>query len=196
MIDAIRILNHPASLTRVTGPGIKSLAKSTSLESYLCQFNALPSTSKPLSTRYACPLQRARQFPHLPIPPSSTPYAPIPTLPIFTSLSFPWPNHHPFILSPHLPCPIPRPSTISLSNSPTNRPPNSPSFTLKMPALNLALIPRDTNLLIKRINNDNWAGHNPGVVLVFCIVFIVAVGLISLFVYRRLLARRAARVGR
>ena len=44
--------------------------------------------------------------------------------------------------------------------------------------------------LVKR---DNWASENAGVVLVFCIVFIVAVGLIILFIYRKLLARKAAR---
>ncbi|MCJ1251630.1 hypothetical protein MMC30_008865 [Trapelia coarctata] len=74
----------------------------------------------------------------------------------------------------------------------------TPPPPIKMPALNLALtplIPRTSSELVKRINNDNWAGHNPGVVLVFCIVFIVALGLISLFVYRKMLARRAARVG-
>ncbi len=44
--------------------------------------------------------------------------------------------------------------------------------------------------LVKR---DNWAGENVGVVLVLCIVFIIAVGLIALFIYRKLLARKAAR---
>ncbi|KAG2012686.1 hypothetical protein GB937_007039 [Aspergillus fischeri] len=37
----------------------------------------------------------------------------------------------------------------------------------------------------------NWASENPGVVLVFCIVFIVGVGIIGLFVYRRWMARKA-----
>ncbi|MCJ1357980.1 MAG: hypothetical protein MMC33_007977 [Icmadophila ericetorum] len=59
-----------------------------------------------------------------------------------------------------------------------------------MAALDYSLISRDAhNILAKRANN--WAGHNPGIILVFCIVFIVAVGLISLFIYRKLLARKA-----
>lgn len=37
----------------------------------------------------------------------------------------------------------------------------------------------------------NWAGENPGVVLVFCIVFIVGVGIICLFAYRKWMARKA-----
>lgn len=37
----------------------------------------------------------------------------------------------------------------------------------------------------------NWASKNPGVVLVFCIVFIVGVGVIALFAYRKWMARKA-----
>ncbi|KAJ5677214.1 uncharacterized protein N7477_002847 [Penicillium maclennaniae] len=43
-------------------------------------------------------------------------------------------------------------------------------------------------LLIKR---SNWASKNPGVILVFCIVFLVALGIIALFAYRRYLKRKA-----
>ncbi|KAJ5612965.1 hypothetical protein N7510_006159 [Penicillium lagena] len=42
--------------------------------------------------------------------------------------------------------------------------------------------------LIKR---KNWAAKNPGVVLVFCIVFLVGCGIASLFIYRRWLKRKA-----
>ncbi|RAK75796.1 uncharacterized protein BO72DRAFT_381739 [Aspergillus fijiensis CBS 313.89] len=42
--------------------------------------------------------------------------------------------------------------------------------------------------LIKR---SNWASRNPGVVLVFCIVFIVAVGIVALLIYRRWMKRKA-----
>ncbi|CAL5868369.1 uncharacterized protein PFLUO_LOCUS2594 [Penicillium psychrofluorescens] len=42
--------------------------------------------------------------------------------------------------------------------------------------------------LIKR---KNWAAKNPGVVLVFCIVFLVGCGIVSLFAYRRWLKRKA-----
>ncbi|KAE8154465.1 hypothetical protein BDV25DRAFT_147723, partial [Aspergillus avenaceus] len=56
-----------------------------------------------------------------------------------------------------------------------------------MPAIT-ALTPRARVEIIKR---SNWAGENPGVILVFCIVFIVAVGIIALFAYRRWMARKA-----
>jgi hypothetical protein len=53
-----------------------------------------------------------------------------------------------------------------------------------------AIALRESHLhhLVKR---RNWASENPGVILVFCIVFIVGVGIISLFVYRRWMARKA-----
>ncbi|KAH8434004.1 uncharacterized protein LDX57_011640 [Aspergillus melleus] len=38
---------------------------------------------------------------------------------------------------------------------------------------------------------SNWASRNPGVVLVFCIVFIVGFGIVSLFLYRQWMARKA-----
>ncbi|OJD10451.1 hypothetical protein AJ78_08543 [Emergomyces pasteurianus Ep9510] len=59
-----------------------------------------------------------------------------------------------------------------------------------MPAL--SLIARDEGVyqLAKR---SNWAGQNAGVMLVFCILFVIAIGLISLFVYRWMLRRKAAR---
>lgn len=37
----------------------------------------------------------------------------------------------------------------------------------------------------------NWASENPGVVLVFCIVFVVSAGIISLFAYRQWMKRKA-----
>ncbi|KAJ5807348.1 hypothetical protein N7447_010804 [Penicillium robsamsonii] len=37
----------------------------------------------------------------------------------------------------------------------------------------------------------NWANRNRGVVLVFCIVFLVVVGIMALFAYRRMLKRKA-----
>jgi hypothetical protein len=52
----------------------------------------------------------------------------------------------------------------------------------------IALRDSHINHLAKR---SNWASENPGVVLVFCIVFLVGVGIISLFVYRRWMARKA-----
>lgn len=45
-----------------------------------------------------------------------------------------------------------------------------------------------THELLKR---HNWASRNPGVILVFCIVFLVALGFCTLFIYRRVLRRKA-----
>ncbi|KUJ15883.1 uncharacterized protein LY89DRAFT_735029 [Mollisia scopiformis] len=47
------------------------------------------------------------------------------------------------------------------------------------------------NLLAKR--EKSWAAREPGVILVFCIVFIVASGLLGLCVSKALAKRRAAR---
>ncbi|CRG91176.1 hypothetical protein PISL3812_08224 [Talaromyces islandicus] len=44
---------------------------------------------------------------------------------------------------------------------------------------------------IHELAKRNWASKNPGVILVFCIVFIVALGVGLLFLYRRLLRKRA-----
>lgn len=50
------------------------------------------------------------------------------------------------------------------------------------------------NQLTKREDDGkNWAHANPGVVLVFCIVFIVGCGIISLFLYRKWMASRAVK---
>lgn len=51
-----------------------------------------------------------------------------------------------------------------------------------------ALIARDVAHLAKR----NWASKEAGVIVVFCIVFVVAVGLISLWLYKTISARKAA----
>ncbi|KAM7196480.1 hypothetical protein V8F33_006197 [Rhypophila sp. PSN 637] len=59
-----------------------------------------------------------------------------------------------------------------------------------MPAVNYSLVARDSfSHLIKR--EENWAKQEAGVIVVFCIVFIVGVGLISLFIYKKLAARKA-----
>ncbi|KZZ87226.1 hypothetical protein AAP_05865 [Ascosphaera apis ARSEF 7405] len=51
-----------------------------------------------------------------------------------------------------------------------------------MPAI--SLIPRAELAASQKLHQlarrNNWAGRNPGVILVFCIVFIVAFGIISL----------------
>lgn len=59
-----------------------------------------------------------------------------------------------------------------------------------MAALDQSLISRELHRLIKR---KNWAAREPGVVLVFCIIFVVAALLIGLFITRKFQARRAAK---
>jgi predicted negative regulator of RcsB-dependent stress response len=54
--------------------------------------------------------------------------------------------------------------------------------------VHLLLKRADLHQLVKR---KNWAARNPGVVLVFCIVFLVALGLVALVAYRRWLKRKA-----
>ncbi|KAL5606078.1 hypothetical protein BROUX41_006152 [Berkeleyomyces rouxiae] len=57
-----------------------------------------------------------------------------------------------------------------------------------MAAINSVLVRDTVSHLVKR--RKNWAHRNPGVILVFCIVFIVALGLITLFVHKKLKARK------
>ncbi|PGH02768.1 hypothetical protein GX51_04502 [Blastomyces parvus] len=59
-----------------------------------------------------------------------------------------------------------------------------------MPALSLMTRDEAVYQLAKR---SNWAGQNAGVMLVFCLVFVIAVGLLSLALYRWNLRRKAAR---
>ncbi|KAM0557069.1 hypothetical protein ACHAPJ_005332 [Fusarium lateritium] len=40
---------------------------------------------------------------------------------------------------------------------------------------------------------QNWAAKEPGVIVVFCIVGVVAIGLIGLFVAKKLSARKASK---
>ncbi|PFH57815.1 hypothetical protein XA68_14544 [Ophiocordyceps unilateralis] len=48
-----------------------------------------------------------------------------------------------------------------------------------------------THQLVKRAPHEhNWAYREPGVVLVFCIVFLVALGVLSAFLYRLYVKRR------
>ncbi|KAK3945969.1 hypothetical protein QBC46DRAFT_336136 [Diplogelasinospora grovesii] len=61
-----------------------------------------------------------------------------------------------------------------------------------MPAINTAsLVARDTFSHIAK--RENWAQKEAGVVVVFCIVFVVAVGLLALFIHKKIAARRAAK---
>ncbi|KAM7208707.1 hypothetical protein V8F20_000870 [Naviculisporaceae sp. PSN 640] len=57
-----------------------------------------------------------------------------------------------------------------------------------MPAISNVLVARDSfSHLAKR---SNWASREPGVIVVFCILFIVGVGLIALFISKKLAARK------
>lgn len=49
---------------------------------------------------------------------------------------------------------------------------------------------RDAHQLVRR---SNWAGREAGVIVVFCVVFVVAVGLITVYITRVLAKRRAMR---
>jgi hypothetical protein len=57
-----------------------------------------------------------------------------------------------------------------------------------MPAISNALVARQT---FSNIAKRNWASEEAGVIVVFCIVFIVGVGLIALFISKKLAARKA-----
>ncbi|CAK7243517.1 MAG: hypothetical protein STHCBS139747_005042 [Sporothrix thermara] len=57
-----------------------------------------------------------------------------------------------------------------------------------MAAIDTALIAREASLLAKR---SNWAGHEAGVIVVFCIVFIVGCGLLGLWIHKCVSSRKA-----
>lgn len=58
-----------------------------------------------------------------------------------------------------------------------------------MPAINKRLFSPDAVSQIAK--RENWARQEAGVIVVFCIVFVVGVGLLSLFIHKKLVARRA-----
>jgi hypothetical protein len=60
-----------------------------------------------------------------------------------------------------------------------------------MAAISLPIVARDAISQIAK--RSNWASENVGVMVVFCITFIVAVGLIGLFTYKKILARKEKR---
>ena len=61
-----------------------------------------------------------------------------------------------------------------------------------MPAIDFSLVSRDALPLAKR-GVASWPGQNAGVMVVFCIVFVVGVGLLALFISKKLTARRERR---
>jgi hypothetical protein len=60
-----------------------------------------------------------------------------------------------------------------------------------MPAISNSIVARDA--VAQLAKRENWAAQEPGVIVVFCIVGVVGIGLISLFVSRKISARRAAK---
>jgi hypothetical protein len=61
-----------------------------------------------------------------------------------------------------------------------------------MPAIEKSLVAREVLAqLVKR--EKNWAAREPGVMVVFCIVGVVAIGLTALFIHKKLVARRNAK---
>lgn len=58
-----------------------------------------------------------------------------------------------------------------------------------MPAINNALVAREAISHITK--RENWAQQEAGVIVVFAIVFVVAVGVISLFIGKKISAARA-----
>ncbi|UKZ46742.1 hypothetical protein TrVGV298_000951 [Trichoderma virens] len=50
-----------------------------------------------------------------------------------------------------------------------------------------------TRAVSELVKRKNWAAREPGVIVVFCIVFVVAVGLIGLFIHKQCAKRRASK---
>ncbi|KAF5486738.1 hypothetical protein CGCS363_v012916 [Colletotrichum siamense] len=71
-----------------------------------------------------------------------------------------------------------------------NQRPTLPSNSVTMPAIN-SIVARDAvHQLAKR---ENWASQEAGVIVVFCIVFIVACGIAGLMISRCISRRKAAK---
>lgn len=47
--------------------------------------------------------------------------------------------------------------------------------------------------LVDVAKRGDWASENPGPILVFCIVFVVGLGIVLLFLYRYIMSRKAAK---
>ncbi|KAK4191552.1 hypothetical protein QBC35DRAFT_291038 [Podospora australis] len=57
-----------------------------------------------------------------------------------------------------------------------------------MPAIN-TIVARDAFVQLAK-REKNWAAREPGVMVVFCIVGVVAIGLFALFISKKMAARR------
>ncbi|KAI1081199.1 hypothetical protein F5B20DRAFT_579577 [Whalleya microplaca] len=60
-----------------------------------------------------------------------------------------------------------------------------------MPAINNALVARASDNMSHIVRRENWAQQEAGVVVVFCIVFTVGVGLIALWISKAVAKRKA-----
>ena len=78
-------------------------------------------------------------------------------------------------------------SLLPISHSRLQLTPHQDPYSTKMPS-----IPNTMHTLAKR-DDDNFAHKNPGVIVVFAIVGAVAILLISLWVRKKIAARRAAK---
>lgn len=58
-----------------------------------------------------------------------------------------------------------------------------------MPAISNSIVTRDA--IAHLAKRQNWAAREPGVMVVFCILGVVGIGLIFLFIHKKLAARRA-----
>jgi len=62
-----------------------------------------------------------------------------------------------------------------------------------MAAFDRSLVARSEAELHHLMKRKNWAAKEPGVILVFCIIGAIAILLISLFIHKKIMARKAAR---
>ena len=61
-----------------------------------------------------------------------------------------------------------------------------------MAAIDMSLVARSEVAIHHLMKRKNWAAREPGVIVVFCIVGAVAILLISLFVHKKIAARKQA----
>lgn len=62
-----------------------------------------------------------------------------------------------------------------------------------MAAFDRSLIARSEAEFHQLMKRKNWAAKEPGVVLVFCIIGAIVILLTSLFIHKKIMARKAAR---
>lgn len=60
-----------------------------------------------------------------------------------------------------------------------------------MAAIESSLVRRSEHTLHELVKRKNWAAREPGVILVFCILGVLAIVLISIFIYKKISQRRA-----